>query len=255
MKAKPLFFFVVFLITLFIFFKIDRVLNERVVSLGNKVKSRVLDLREWVSEAYHSHFNQARLLQSLLHKEKEVEELRLRNIELQAEFDQLRNFYNIPTPALTHIYPTRMISYKEFGNYSRIWLEEYNEGDDGFFGLIVGGYVAGIAKRGDGERMVGYLNGDPLCSYGVYIGKDKALGIIRSQDNVFFADFIPLRSKIEVGDEVITNGLDEIFFPNLPVGKVIKVHEENGYLSAEIEPYVHRADLDYMWLLDRRRDD
>lgn len=255
MKAKPLFFFVVFLIVLFVFFKVDRALSEGVLSVGNKIKSKVLDFQEWVVESYYLHFDQARLLQSLLHKEKEVEELKLRNIELQAEFDQLRKFYDIPSPSFTHIYPTRMISYKEFGNYSRAWLEEYNEGDEGFFGLIAGGYVAGIAKREDDERMVGYLNGDPLCSYGVYIGKDRALGIIRSQDNVFLADFIPLRSKIEVGDEVVTNGLDEIFFPNIPVGKVIKIREENGYLSAEIAPYAHRVDLGYMWLLDRRRDD
>lgn len=255
MKAKPLFFFVIFLIALFIFFKIDHALSEGVLSLGNKVKSKVLDFQEWISETYRLHFDQAKLLQSLLHKEKEVEQLKLNNIQLQAEFDQLRRFYNIPSPPLTHIYPTRMISYKEFGNYSRIWLEEYDEGDEGFFGLVVGGYVAGIAKRGDDERMVGYLNGDPLCSYGVYIGKDKALGIIKSQSNILIADFIPLRSKIEVGDEVVTNGLDEIFFPNIPVGKVVKIHEENGYLSAEIAPYAHRVDLGYLWLLDRRRND
>lgn len=255
MKAKPLFFFVIFLVALFIFFKIDRTLSEGVLFLGNKVKGKVLDFQEWITETYRLHFDQARLLQSLLYQEKEIERLRLSNIQLQAEFDLLRKFYDIPSPPLTHIYPTRMISYKEFGNYFRIWLEEYSQTRDGFFGLIVGGHVAGIAKKDEDQRMVGYLNGDPLCSYGVYIGKNQAPGIIRSQGNVLIADFIPLRSKIEIGDEVVTNGLDEIFFPNIPVGKITKINEENGYLNAEIAPYAHQTDLGYMWLLDRRRND
>lgn len=255
MKAKPLFLFIIFLIAFFIFFKIDHLLSESILSLGNKVKSRILDVQDWVSDTYHLHFDQARLLESLLHKKKEVEQLRLTNIELQTEFDQLKRFHNTSSPSLTHIYPTRIISYKEFGNYSRVWLEEYYEADEGFFGLIVGGYVAGIAKRGEDERMVGYLNGDPLCSYGVYIGKDKALGIINGRQNVLVADFIPLKSRIQVGDEVVTNGLDEIFFANIPVGQVVEIDEQNGYLSATILPYAQSVDLGYIWLLDRRRDD
>lgn len=256
MKDKPLFFFIIFLIALFIFFKIDRVLSAGVLSLSNRVQTKVLDFQEWISRTYHLHFDQVRLIESLLHQQKEVEELRLSNIQLQAEFDLLRKFYDIPKPLLGNIYPTRMISYQEFGNYSRVWLGEYEKADDGFFGLISGGYVVGIAKKGEDQKMIGYLNGDPLCSYGVYVGKNKALGIIRSQHNILMADFIPIRSDIQIGDEVITNGLDEIFFSNIPVGKVTKVYEQNGYLSAEITPYIHQPDfLGYMWLLDRRRND
>lgn len=175
---------------------------------------------------------------------------------MQAELDQILHFYNLPLPSFARSAPIRLISYVEMGNYYRVWLEEYEDAQEGYFyGLIVNGYVAGIAKMDKQERMAGYLNGDALCSYGVFIGASKALGVLRGENHQAIVDFIPLGSKIAIGDEVVTSGKDQIFFADIPVGRVTKIRDQGGYLSAEVDLYFKNYELGYMWLLDRSKDD
>jgi rod shape-determining protein MreC len=49
--------------------------------------------------------------------------------------------------------------------------------------------------------------------------------------------YIPLWMSPEVGDEVVTSGLDKIFFAGIPVGKVIEVFQEESYQTAVVKPY------------------
>ena len=253
MKSKPLLFFILFLIGLFIFFKIDHSLRKGVLSLGDEFKSGVLNLQEKVLQAYEVYFQQAKTIKRLFAQNEELELFKLKNIELENRLHGLLEFYKMPRPNFANIVPVQILSYVEMGNYNRVWLGDYIENQDGFYGLVARGYVAGIAKKDENMRMVGYLNGDSLCSYGVYVGKNRALGIVRGVDGELKADFIPLGSEIAKGDEVLTNGLDEVFFPNIPVGKIVEINEENGYLSAKIEPYIQKIKLDYIWLLDGRK--
>lgn len=102
--------------------------------------------------------------------------------------------------------------------------------------------------------MMGYLNGDSLCSYGVFIGESKALGILKGEDGSLIVDYIPLGSEIKVGDKVVTNGMDNIFFENIPVGEVVRVEVGSGYIQAVLKPYVDKVDLGYLWLLDRSKN-
>jgi rod shape-determining protein MreC len=49
--------------------------------------------------------------------------------------------------------------------------------------------------------------------------------------------FIPKWHKIKVGDKVVTSGLDNIFFANVPVGIVSKVEMQSAYKVAYIKTY------------------
>lgn len=235
----------------FIFFKIDRLLKNGVLSVGDEIKQGVMDVSAWSKETYHRYFNQAETIKELTQKVAKLEALELEKIELQNQIQELLIFDAMPKVSLAGISPIQAISYVDFGNYHRIWLSEYESQTEGFYGLVSGGYVAGIATKVEGGRMIGYLNGDDLCSYGVFIGKNKSPGIIKNSQGLLVADFVPLESEIEIGDEVITNGLDEIFFANIPVGRVKKIDKNSQFMSVEIEPYVQKTKLGYMWLLDR----
>ncbi|WP_027326977.1 rod shape-determining protein MreC [Helicobacter pametensis] len=255
MKSKPLFFFVLFLVGLFVFFKVDHMLRGGVLAIGDRVKGAVFDTQEWLVQSYQTYFDQAATIEELREQVHDATQIRFERDELRSELEQILRFYNLPSFTSSQFTPIRSISYVEVGNYDRVWLTDY-EGEEGrLYGLVSGGYVVGVAKMTDHERMVGYLNGDSLCSYGVFIGKSRSLGIIRGKNHQILIDFIPLGSEINVGDEVVTNGMDDVFFAEIPVGKVIKIHEKNGFLSAEIEPYAKNYGLGYMWLLDRSKDD
>lgn len=254
MRSKAFFLIAFLLIGGVVFFKIDHLLRDGVLSLGDRIKGVIFDTKEWALEAYDKYFNQAQSIEELTQKLQNYQQLQLQNIQLKDELNRLTLFYGMP-----QIYPSvtiavRAISYYEFGNYERVWLEGYKGEKEKVYGLVVHGNVVGIAKEGGEGRMMGYLNGDSLCSYGVFIGESKALGILRGESGNLIVDYIPLGSEIKVGDKVVTNGMDNIFFENIPVGEIVEVEKESSYIRAILKPHVDRVDLGYLWLLDRSKN-
>ncbi|RDU71689.1 rod shape-determining protein MreC [Helicobacter brantae] len=254
MRGKTFFLIVFLLVGGVIFFKIDHSLREGVLGLGDSIKGAVFDTKEWIGETYDKYFNQAQSIEELNEKLKDYQRLQLQNIELKDELNRLTLFYGMPQIYPSYTTTIRAISYYEFGNYERVWLEGFEGEKNKVYGLIVQGNVVGIAREESEGRMMGYLNGDFLCSYGVFIGEGKALGIVKGENGGVLIDYIPLGSEIKVGDKVVTNGMDNIFFENIPVGEVVRVERGSGYIQAVLKPYVDKVDLGYLWLLDRSKN-
>lgn len=117
------------------------------------------------------------------------------------------------------------------------------------FGLIKDGRTAGIAFYKD-NLLLGALNGDPKVSYGVFIGADKNMGILKTDINgKVVVEYINAWSEIKEGDEIITSGLDNIFFEGLGVGVVKKVRQEFSYIVAEVDLYNQNREIGYFWLI------
>lgn len=255
MRGKTFFLIAFLIIGGVIFFKIDHLLREGVLNLGDSVKGAVFDSKEWFIQTYETYFKQANSIKELRDKLKDYEKLQLQNIQLKKELDQLTAFYEMPKIHPSFVSEIRAISYYEFGNYERVWIEGYKGEKNRIYGLIFNGSVAGIAKESEEKRIMGYLNGDLLCSYGVFIGEKKALGIVKGESGGMIIDYIPLESEIAIGDKVVTNGMDNIFFENIPVGEVSAIKKGSGYMQAVLKPYINKVDLGYMWLLDRSKND
>ncbi len=91
--------------------------------------------------------------------------------------------------------------------------------------------------------LYGYLLSNKKSSFSVYIGKDRINGIAQGiGGNGVVIKFIPRWSEVKVGDIVTTSGLDNIFFPNIPVGKITSVKTLARYKEATIKPF---ADLSH----------
>ena len=63
-------------------------------------------------------------------------------------------------------------------------------------------------------------------------------------------EYINAWNEIKEGDEIITNGLDNIFFEGIGVGRVKKVRQEFSYIVAEVELYNQNKDIGFYWLID-----
>ena len=55
--------------------------------------------------------------------------------------------------------------------------------------------------------------------------------------------------EIKKGDEVISSGLDKIFFKGLKVGKVISTSRSNGFQTAIVSPYYKSNDPSYFHII------
>ncbi|MBT8348161.1 MAG: rod shape-determining protein MreC, partial [Sulfurovum sp.] len=146
-------------------------------------------------------------------------------------------------PTLSHIPVknisiTDTISYVKLNSFSQIMLTK-PKGliEDKLYGLIQDSVVAGTA-RVHNNQLYGYLTSDEKCRFSVFIGKTKAPGIaLGLRENEMIIKFIPKWHKIKEGDNVVTSGLDGIFFADLPVGLVTKVEVQSSYTVAHIKTY------------------
>lgn len=217
--------------------------NDRVIEQYYNAKNAVID-------AINEHFNQV----------EEIRFLRTKNEVLEQSSALLSTFANQLNMILedknsTLYYPqislVKAISFVQISNYTKIWLSfsgalagTRNQG------LIFQGYTAGIAVVKDG-RLMGILQGDEDCTFSVYVGKKKIPGVAQGRNGRVVVKFIPKWEKINVGDEVLTSGLDEIFFSGVPVGRVVSVLSEDMYQSAELETFAKINIPSYMYLIER----
>lgn len=145
----------------------------------------------------------------------------------------------------------RTISYEKFGDLNRIWIEVNDYNSSKIYGLTYNELVAGIVVPKNGKPL-GLLNRDIQSSYAVFVGKKRAPGIAHGNNaKNLVVKFIPAWFKIEKGDEVITSGLDKVFFKGLKVGRVLSVKKSQGYQNAIIEPYYESNDPNYFHMIKR----
>lgn len=161
---------------------------------------------------------------------------------------------------------SRALSYSNLPNLYRMWID-FMPSDKNMssvatkvYGIVyptqnrVDSVACGIALKNQNGRYEAYLNGDPKCSYGVFVGKSKAPGVLfgKNQDKLV-VKYIPTWMDVKAGDEVITSGLDNIFFEGAKVGVVKSVSSDNAYKEALVEGYYNPLSPNYFYVIEKAK--
>ncbi len=224
-------------------------LQRPILSLSNSVKNSYHSLTESVAQGFDEHFAQQATIRQLRDKLKLYEESHLILHQVATELNELFIENNSTFKVLPQVELVRTISYAKFGDINKVWLDMPVFDASKVYGLVHKENVAGIVVLHEGRPMA-LLNGAPKSSYAVYVGPDKAPGIVHGLNSKeLIVEFIPTWIKIKVGDEVLTSGLDHLFFPGLKVGKVLSIEQSQGYQNAIIEPYYNASNPDYFHLI------
>ncbi len=197
----------------------------------------------------HKYLYQASQIERLTQELNKYENNHLVMQQLASEVNDLfkenkSNLKNNPKVALV-----RVISYQKFGNFNRLWIdiEDYNSSK--IYGLTYKELVAGIVISKN-NRPLTLLNKDIKSTYAVHVGSALAPGIAQGNNSEnLVVKYIPAWFEIKVGDEVITSGLDKIFFKGLKVGKVISSSKSNGFQTAIVSPYYKSNDPSYFHII------
>lgn len=231
---------------------LNKWLFSSIINVSSTTKSLVFDLKDSINEALFIHTNQLEKIEELSQIALQKEKNDLIILNLQHQISQLQTLLNInKKPEIPNIFLIKAYSYTNMGQYTQMWLksDEFSAQKDKIYGLVRNGFVAGIAFLQDG-MLLGALNGAPNTSYGVYIGESKSIGILKNNlQNSVVIEYI--NGDINIGDEVVTNGLDSIFFEGLKVGVVTSVRQEYSYIVADIDLYHKNNDIGYFWLIDK----
>ena len=149
-----------------------------------------------------------------------------------------------------NILRVQTISYKKLNDFSQVFLTNSSElGKDKIYGLIQKNVAAGIAIKENGS-LKGILLSNPICQFSTFIGKDKTPGIAKGIDaENIEVNFIPKWSKINVGDKVLTSGMDDIFLPNIPVGEVTNIITKSTYKTAIVKTYADVLHPNFFYLV------
>lgn len=82
------------------------------------------------------------------------------------------------------------------------------------------------------------------------IGPNSAPGIAHGNNSQHLVvKFIPSWVEVNVGDEVVTSGLDGLFFKGLKVGKVVSLSKSQGYQNAVVAPYYTAENPNYFHVI------
>ena len=255
-KRNKILWICILIIFVLFLLEINRGLFNYGIALGNGIRTKIYNLKNSISEVFENYTSQAEQIKKLKIIAEQKERGDIENMNLKSEVEQMRTLIDTNIkPRAMEFFLVRAYSVVDMGNYSRIWLTGENlsaklKDGDKVFGLIKDGYTAGIALYKD-DLLLGILNGDPKVSYGVYIGEGKSMGILKTDiSGKVVIEYINAWNEIKEGDEIITNGLDNIFFEGIGVGRVKKVRQEFSYIVAEVELYNQNKDIGFYWLID-----
>ncbi len=239
MKTKILVFIILLLGLTVLFTRSNKHFKNVLLDIVNPIKQNYKNFTQNIEDKSHSYIFQKESIEKL---GKENRILRKRLFEQMHYVKQIKNVYDV-LPQLQkmpvhNISIVETISYVKLNSFSQVILTKPKAVvEDKLYGLIQGTVVAGIAKV-DNNQLYGYLTSNTICRFSVFIGQSQAPGIaIGVKNHEMRIKFIPKWHKIKIGDKVITSGLDNIFFANIPVGIVTKVEIQSAYTVAYIKTY------------------
>ncbi len=202
---------------------------------SNASISFYLDVKKAIKDKIDEHFYQ----------QKEIQELRVANLHLQNSAEVLSAFASklndmLKLNGLEEYAPRvkliRSNSYVNLNDFYKVWVDYKDFNSSRIYGLLNHGSSAGIVVEKDGNPLA-LLLGDPKSIFSVFVGESKIPGVVMGKKKEVQVRYIPLWMNPKVGDEVITSGLDGIFFKGVPVGIVKKVIKEELSKTVVIEPY------------------
>ncbi len=233
---KFIFFILLFVASLGYIFKVDKIIINNFNPFEN-IKSWYVQLVMDIQETSDRYFNQITQIEKLQTENKKLQNYKYLYEISKNELNSTLKTVNTTDTTKQKISYTKVLSYVNFSDYTRVWLD-FKKIDNQILGLIWDDYAAGIVVNSE-NRAKALLNGNEKCNYAVFVGENRAPGIIHGikySQNII-AKYIPIWIDIKKDDEVITSGMDNIFFEGLKVGKVVSIKRKQDMQEAIIKPY------------------
>lgn len=242
-------------------------IQRQILQLSDLGRLAYTLVTEGVSDFWELHFNQSQTIAKL---KSQNERLKKDALLCNQKIIELQKKVRLLAPSLYDqngsydVKLSKVISYSNLPNLYRVWIDYAppTTKKDPMVPVIRGiiypaangidSVACGIAIKSSDGRYEAFLNGDSKCSYGVYIGEKKAPGILygKNQDKIV-VKYIPTWMDVKPGDEVVTSGLDNIFFEGVRVGKVKSVSSNNAYKEALVDGYYNPLSPDYFFVIEK----
>jgi rod shape-determining protein MreC len=202
----------------------------------NFVITSYSDIKRAFEESVEEHFFQAEEIKKLKDENHVLKESATLSVAYAQKLNDFlkKEDMSAYSPSLELV---RAVSYANLNDYYKVWLDFKDFNSSRLYGLVYNGNSAGIVVEKDGNPLA-LLLGDPKSIFSVYIGEESIPGVVFGKKKEVHVRYIPLWMNPQIGDEVITSGLDGIFYKGVRVGVVTDVIDEELSKTAIIKPYI-----------------
>ncbi len=247
MKTRVVFFFIVLFLVV-TFSSKDSYIKDKVILWSMPIKVFYNDMTKDILNYRDRYITQKESIKRLEESNRRLNRFLIAQTNYLNQIDKLipiveDNIHN----NVSVVYAT---GYTKLNSYDQILLTKTKDlNQDKIYGLMQKSFVIGTAQFKNGI-LYGNLISSQKCKFSVYIGKDRVPGVaIGGEKGKVIIKYIQKWKKIKIGDRVLTSGLDNIFFANIPVGVVEDIGSKNSYTTAKIKVYADYLHLDYLFLL------
>jgi len=92
---------------------------------------------------------------------------------------------------------------------------------------------------------------NPDASVGVFLERSRTPGVLRGTGNLLLEmAYVANTEPVEIGESVLSSGLDGIYPKGIPIGKVVDLHKGKGvFRSIKVEPRMDMVRLEEVSVL------
>ena len=228
---------IIILLGIFVFvsFRYSTDARHIIGGINTKILASYSDMKMQIESKISEHLSQHEEIQRLRTENQTLQKSAVLSIAFASKLSDMLKEHNV-TGYHPSVAMVESIGYTNLNDYGKVWLKFDAFNQSKIYGLLQQGYAAGIVVANDGHPQ-GLLLSDPKSIFAVYIGNQKMQGVAQGNRKEVLVKYISQWLQPQVGDEVITSGLDGIFFEGIKVGVVTEVIDEESSKTVVVKPY------------------
>jgi len=240
---------IIILLGIFVFvsFRYSTDARHIIGSINTKILASYVDMKMRIQDKIDEHLSQQEEIVRLRAENQTLQKSAVLSIAFASKLSDILKEHN-STSYRPNVTMVESIGYTNLNDYGKVWLKFDAFNPNKIYGLLQQGYAAGIVVANDGHPQ-GLLLSDPKAIFAVYVGNQKMQGIAQGNRKEVLVKYISQWLQPKVGDEVITSGLDQIFFEGIKVGVVTDVIDEESSKTVVVKPYVTTHVPSYMHVI------
>lgn len=243
---------IILLIGVFVFVSLQYGAQARhfIGGINQKILASYVEMKMALTQKIDEHIAQTEEIKRLREENQNLQKSAVLSIAFAAKLSDLLKEHNSSVGYHPHVALVGTLGYTNLNDYGKVRLAFDDFNASRIYGLLSQGYAAGIVVANDGLAQ-GLLLSDPKSIFSVYVGKEKMQGVTQGNRKELLVKYISQWLQPQVGDEVVTSGLDGIFFEGIKVGVVSEVIEEESSKTVVVKPYMVPHVPAYMHVITR----
>lgn len=177
--------------------------------------------------------------------------------EVKGENERLAQLLDFKKSSPHQLVAARVIGHDLLGQHSSLYIDKGS--DDGITpgqAVITPLGVVGSVLTVDKKFAQILTLTDRYSDIDSVVERSRARGVIEGASPLCRLKYLQRTDDVQVGDNIVTTGLDRIFPKGFPIGKVIRVEKKDYGITqdVQVEPLVSSFDVEFVFVVAKTND-